>query len=396
MKNKSLKHWLIVLCCCGISASSIGTVVNTAGVFYEPICQDLGVLRGSVAMHTTLACLATAIVCLFAPSLLKRYNFKMLIFVGALLTAGSTILMAFSRSILVFNILGTIKGIGAGMYHMLLMSKILNNWFSKSRGLATSIAFSFSGVAGAILSPILNTIIQHAGWEQAYIVLGILSFLFVLPALLIPFSLDPRKDGYLPYGYEQEEQNMTKEEVSFNPWSKAFILFILIGTLTTFVSGFTSHLPGYASSLGISATIGALLISGGMIGNIGSKILLGILSDLFGVFKSIYLMIGINILSLVLLLFIPVDFVMICTSVLFGSIYGISAVGLPLLTKEFFGEQAYVKAFSYVSFAMNVGGAVALSIIGYVFDWLQSYPIIIVLLIVVQIFNSIGIYLLKK
>ena len=70
--NKTMKHWLIVACCCGLAASSVGVVVNTVGVFYAPVSKSLGVLRGTFALSATCTMIAIALISLIVPMLLKH------------------------------------------------------------------------------------------------------------------------------------------------------------------------------------------------------------------------------------------------------------------------------------------------------------------------------------
>ena len=42
-KTGSMPHWLLVLCCCGMSASSIGLGINSMGLFNGPVSAALGV-----------------------------------------------------------------------------------------------------------------------------------------------------------------------------------------------------------------------------------------------------------------------------------------------------------------------------------------------------------------
>lgn len=58
---------------------------------------------------------------------------------------------------------------------------------------------------------------------------------------------------------------------------------------------------------------------------------------------------------------------------MFGSCYSIGAVALPLLTKYFFGIDNYARVFPKISFASNLGAAISLSMVGYIYDFFGSY-----------------------
>ena len=110
------KYSLVVLAMCGLAASCLGVCTSSVGVFYGAVTEDLGILKGTFAMHSTLALLTTAVVSLFVPKLLERFSLKKLIFAGTVLAAGATALMTFSRHIALFYVLGVLRGVGCALF----------------------------------------------------------------------------------------------------------------------------------------------------------------------------------------------------------------------------------------------------------------------------------------
>ncbi len=58
---------------------------------------------------------------------------------------------------------------------------------------------------------------------------------------------------------------------------------------------------------------------------------------------------------------------------LFGSVYSVGAVGIPLLTRYFFGNEHYAQAYSVIGFFTSIGSSSSLAIIGYLFDLFGTY-----------------------
>ena len=77
--------------------------------------------------------------------------------------------------------------------------------------------------------------------------------------------------------------------------------------------------------------------------------------------------------GIVLLIFGNNFILLIIGAFLFGSSYAIGAVSLPLLTKYFFQVDHYAKVFPSISFASNLGAAISLSMVGYIYDFFGSY-----------------------
>ncbi len=399
IKNSGMKYWIILACCCLVAASSIGIVVNTVGVFYTPVSTALGVSQGDFTLHATFCLLATAITSLLIPQVMSKISTKKMVLIGVLLTAISTFAMGFAHNVVLFYILGTIRGIGAALYGPIAVTTTINNWFYKQNGFATSIALCFSGVAGAVLSPVFTSLIESIGWESTYFVVGIITLLCTLPYILYPFKEKPEDEGMLPYKKEAADTNTqetTAQKSNFNFLQPKFIIFFIIGIILTFLTGMSSHLPTYAISIGLTSAAGSLMLSACMVGNICSKFLIGLLSDKIGIIKSVFTMVAVNMLAVVLFILFKSEYMSLAASFLFGSIYSVCAVGLSLMCRSFFGDENYSSAYSKINFASNFGAAFAVTIIGYIYDFTSSYSLIFIICLVISVLSIVGISTIRK
>ncbi|WP_288687516.1 MFS transporter [uncultured Catenibacterium sp.] len=392
MSHKSYKHWMVVFLMCCLAASSIGLCTNAIGVFYTPVSQSLDVLNGTFALHATLSTLATALTSLKISRAIKKHSYKKILLIGVILSSGATWLMSYCTSVYAFYILGILRGIGVGIYGMVPITVVITNWFDKKHGLATSLALSFSGLSGAIFSPLLSSWIIHYGWQMTYRFMAVCIFTLVLPALIIPWNIDPQKEDLLPYGYKERKQTIHIQNNKVNLLTISFICMCLFTLLHTSITGISQHLSGISVSIQLSATIGATLMSLAMIGNISTKLLIGLLSDLFTPVKAVIIMILTNCISLVLL-FIGVihkeTLLLYIGSFMFGSIYSVGAVGIPMLTRYFFGNKNYAKTYSVIGFLTNVGSASSLTLIGYLYDFTHSYQIVFIIALCFHLINLI-------
>lgn len=360
MINKSYKHWMIVFLMCCLAASSIGLCTNAIGVFYTPVSKSLHVLKGTFAMHATLSTLTTALTSLKMSKIIKKYNYKKILLIGSLLSSISTWMMSYSQSVYSFYILGVLRGIGVGIGGMVPITVIITNWFDEKYGLATSLALSFSGLAGAIFSPLLSSWITCYGWQMTYRLMAICIFILVFPVLIVPWKINPQEENLLPYGYQERKDTIKIQDKKINLITISFLCMCIFTLLHTSITGISQHLSGIALSIRLSATSGAILMSLAMIGNISTKLLIGFLSDLLNPIKAVIIMILTNCLSL-LLLFLGVIhqeiMLLYIGSFMFGSIYSVGAVGIPMLTRYFFGNENYARTYSFIGFLTNVGSA---------------------------------------
>ncbi len=144
-------------------------------------------------MHATLSTLITALTSLKMSKLIRKYNYKKILLIGVLLSSVSTWMMSYSRSVYLFYILGILRGIGVGIGGMVPITVIITNWFDEKHGLATSLALSFSGLAGAIFSPLLSSWIISYGWQMTYRLMASCILILVLPVLIVPWKINPKK-----------------------------------------------------------------------------------------------------------------------------------------------------------------------------------------------------------
>lgn len=299
--------------------------------------------------------------------------------------------MAASSQLWQFYILGAIRGFSTGMFSIVTITMIINHWFIEKNGLATSIVLGFSGLVGAAFSPIFSLIITQIGWRGAYGVEAVLIGLLCLPAIIYPFAIRPEDEGSEAYG----KQAFKNEDVSMEH-NKNLLTGLQLGALLVFagfigfMSSMTQHLPGYADSVGLSATIGASLLSMGMIGNIISKLIVGVLSDRIGSFKATLVLLVLAFIGTILLLQTQVAYLMLLAAFLYGSCYGLGSVSLALVTRGIFGIKGYEKNFPIISFCGNLGAAIAFSAIGYIYDFSASYFPAIILLLLLLIVSMIS------
>ena len=378
-----LKHYFVLIAMCGLAAASIGVTVNTAGVFYTPIAEDLAVGRGSIAMMITITSLVAAVIAIFVPKMLKESTLKIIIIAATALLAGSTFLISRCTSLWQIYIISVFRGIGDGLISFVLITMIINYWFYANRGLFTSLVMAFSGVPGVLLSPVFTGIINSSGWRTGFVWVAIATLICCVPAILLPFSIQPASAGLKPYGYDafMKERESGRTVViddrpkPFNYFNPKFMLAIVVAICTSIVAAVPSHLPGYAVSIGKAASVGAMMLSVAMAFNILSKLAFGVLNDRIGAYKSVLVMSAVNMLGCLILLFVPIDFALYVGSGFYAVTFAISAVGVAMISGYLFGMEYYAAAYPVLSFVGGAANAVGGALVGSLYDATGSYTI---------------------
>lgn len=380
MKNKSIWHVLTVVACCGLTASSLGLIFNCVGVFYSPISTELGVGRGTVALFATCCALANGFCSPLFGRLLRRFSMRPILVASILIAGLATMALSRVQSVWQLYVLGVIQGISVSCFASVPVTIIITNWFEQKHGLATGIAFCFSGVGGAVFSPLFGMLITSEGWRTAFVLLGAAVLLFALPGALFILRLTPAERNLLPYGAEGQRSasasDVARPATHRVSWLNAtFWLVAMLAVFANFCTALTQHLPGFAESMGLGAAAGAAMVSATMLGNVSSKLITGIVSDWVGPLRACMIMLSISLLALILLLTFPTGtlFVALIAGYMFGSIYSVCSVGMPLVTRHVFGAEKYAAVFPRITIVASLGSSCAIAIIGYIYDFTRSY-----------------------
>lgn len=361
MKNKS--HLFVLVVCCCIVAASIGMLTNSAGVFFTPIAEDLGVGKGAVSMSLTLANIAYAFGGLMTVKVIHENNFKKMVFLFGTVYAISTALLSIAQSVFLLYVFSLIRGASTGIAGMVLVTILINNHYKEGVGFATSIALGFSGIAGALLSLVFSWMIGIAGWRLTYVVEGILAFFLYLPCIVGPVSLNNRI---------KEDAVESKDTTTSTTGVVPLPIFVLVCAYTFLIASVTA-LPQHFPSLASTAAVGSLMVSVTMVMNTAGKIILGAISDKIGAEKAlegygVLVVIGL----LVLVSFKSHPIFSIVGAVLVGLVYAMSAVGAVLLSQNLFRE-SYNAYYPKVSLVGTISNALFTTAVGFVYDIANSY-----------------------
>lgn len=394
--------WLVLLACCGCAAGAIGICLNSVGVFYGPVTQELGFSRGAFAFHATLSSITTGLLCPVAAILFQKLPVRLLMTTGVLLAVASTAAMATADSLWLFYLFGFVRGLGCTLFASTPLTMIIGHWFTRRHGAAIGVVFSFSGIAGAFFSPWFSHLIAQNGWRSTHLVMAVCLAAVSLPGALLlrasPSGKGTRSDeatglmdtvaahsgedtgaaGSETMRIGEETAQNGGEAGRFPVFSLQFLMTGCFIVLSISITGVAQHFPGYAQTIDRTAQFGATMLSAAMIGNIAFKLLIGVLSDRMGPVRACTLMGIINASSLLMLLVAgnhAGTAGLYLLSFLFGAIYSVGAVGIPLVIRHLYGSAQYVTAFGYAGALVSIGGAFSLTTIGYLYDWTGSYRI---------------------
>ncbi|HIW75782.1 MULTISPECIES: MFS transporter [Gordonibacter] len=377
--------WLILIGCCFMQAGGLGAVLDAAGVFFVPVCEDLGFLRSELSLYLTFYFIATVFAMPIVGKWITKFDLNRVLSVSFALVVAAVAAMGFYTEPWQWWISGVVFGLAGSFIFVVPAPILIGNWFHTHRGLALGVAMSFSGIGGAALGPVFTLLIQTVGWREAYFIAAGIMALLVLPWTLVVFKLRPEDMGLKPYGWtEADEQTERVREERHEglpgvPLSKAlktvpFVCMFLFSGLIAYFAGFNSHLPGYAQSIGFSAMVGSSLLTAVMVGNVVEKLLIGWLNDKVGVQFTVNIQLAMVALGFMGFILAGDNLVLLYVSAfLFGAQNSLVSVSTPLLIRQLFGERDFPAIFTYARIGTGVIGCLGPVTVAAVFDATGSF-----------------------
>ena len=323
------RYLLVVAAMCGLSAATVGLITNIAGLFFTPMAEEFGVLKGAASMTLTIANICVALGGLATRRLTKMMPLRILLVAGVAVLAGSTFGISLAPGIGVAYALSATRGLAGGVIGFVLITYVLNKWFVAQLGLVTSLAMGFSGLAGALFTPLIQPVVSGMGWRAGQVLVAALTVILCLPAILFVPSTDPGDVGLAPLGGELAPASSAAKK-SKPPIKVDRMLFagvVLYAVLSAAVSAMPQHFPGFAEEVGLTAAVGAGMISACMVANTLGKIVMGWLTDHIGARASIMVYTALVIASIAALLLVHVPAAFLAAAFLFGLCYARATVG---------------------------------------------------------------------
>lgn len=382
-KHKIHPAWIQMICCCAIIFVGLGVVINTAGIFFVSVTEELGIGRAALSLYMTVQGIANVIFLPIASKILPKYNIRVTLSLATVLIAVALAAMSSYNTVYLWYVSGAAIGIGMSFVGTYSVPLIINNWFKKKEGLAMGIAMACAGLAGVILNPVMASLIATRGWRTAYLVLAVIVAVILLPLMMFVIRFKPSDVGLKPYGEEDNaaEGNAnasTPEMVGLSAAeaykTSAFYLLCIAAACISMTTSIWSHFAGHAAASGYTTTMAATFVSCSMFGAMVGKVALGMLRDRLGIKKMIIIGCSFALVGLLLIIFgssalIP----MLIGGALYGVGCGLPATSMPFATKEVCGNKAFSAIYASVTMFTTIVSQFTIPIIGQIYDMTQSY-----------------------
>ena len=378
----------------------------TLAVFIYPMSEDLGWSRTLIAGAASLGGLVATVASPVVGWALDRYGARVIMTGSVLILGLSTMSLAWATVPIAFYLAyGTGRVIFSSPLN-LGPSVVVSRWFIRRRGRATGILF-LSHSVGMVTFPLLaGLVIKYRGWEDAWIVLGVLVWVLALGPVSMLVRQSPESMGLQPDGdlLEQTDPGTETPAASDEPsWTlreavrtpTLWLLALATGSLFLLQSGTNIHQGAYFLDQGLGLGVSAATLSLNAVFTGAGSLFWGWLVDRVPVQ---YTYAGVALMMAVALVLFPMANTTI-EALIVASIFGAAVGGIlvvPVVAyANYFGRKSLSAIRGVTEPFVSLGQAIGALFSGIIYDLTGSYKDAFLILAILG-FATIGLLLLTR
>jgi len=358
------------------------SAMYVVAVVLPAVQAEFGVGRSEASLPYTLLMIGFGFGGILMGRLADRFGVTVPLFIGAAGLGLGFLAAAMAPNIWLFALA---HGIGLGLFGCSATFAPLvadtSLWFVRRRGIAVGICASGNYLAGAVWPPIVQHIVETAGWRTAYGVLAVVSAV-ALP--LLALALRPRPPTAVtgaggasaaasPGAAGSVLAQRSDRPFGLSPGAAQALLCVAGLACCVAMSMPQVHIVAYCGDLGYGAARGAQMLSLMLAFGIASRLISGLICDRIGGLRT--LLLGSVLQGVALLLFIPFDSMtsLFIISAMFGLFQGGIVPSYAIIVREHFPPaEAGARVGTVLMFTM-LGMALGGWLSGQVFDLTGSY-----------------------
>ena len=183
----------------GIFASGPGQS-HTFSVFVGPIGRDLGLSSAAIASAYGAATLLAAFCLPYMGKLVDRHGPRRMAIIVTVLLGLACMLFGAAAGLLTLALgFAALRFLGQGSL-MMNCANLVAQWFSRKRGFAMGLMALGFAASMAVHPPLGQFLIAQFGWRWAWVILGLTTWLILLPPVLLLVVDKPEDKGLRPDG----------------------------------------------------------------------------------------------------------------------------------------------------------------------------------------------------
>jgi len=370
------------------SVVSVGMTIYLFGVFQDALVDAFDTSVAVLSYGPSLFTLASGVLSpligrMLATSTRSGLSIRSVMFAGALALGFGLIGLSRAPSLPIAAVVfGGAIAPGAILMGPLLGQALVTNWFDADRGRMLGIVSAGTTVGGMLMPPLAAQLIGMLGWRDSMATLGVLALALMLPAIALLVRDRPaRAIVNAGVGSSEPATDTSVSTIALLRDPRLWLVGFAFGFI--FSAGLISTLfmVPYATEIGISLEVGAV-VAGARAGCAAAgKIAFGSLADRFGVLPVLWVVVASEALLTAVLIATrdPWGFV-----ALFISIGFVGGAPLPLkatMAAQLFGRDNFPAAMGLLQSLAMPFQLVLAPVGGYVYTQTGTYASVFMLTI---------------
>jgi MFS family permease len=358
---------------------------GTFGVFYVALLDAFGWTRAVTAGALSLSIIVEGIFHPVVGTLTDRLGGrKTLVLGGVVLVIGLACSATISSVWQLYFWVGIVSAAGISLIGMVPHVAIISRHYAKRKATALGIAWAGGGVGIFLLVPATAAMISNWGWPSAYVGLGALVAILVVPPIFLftptnhsqPKTAESAAHG-AGHGTQQvQDGDWTVKRALTN--SSFWLLFTARVLASLGNQIIVTHQVAHAVDVGYPKVFAASIF--GLMGvvSIAGRLGFGYLSDVMRrevVYTWVQLVSAVGTVALMATTDSSWPILLYISAVFYGLGQGSRALVLSAISIDVFKGKNFGAIFGYFTLSVGIGGAIGAWLGGYLFDVTHSYMV---------------------
>ena len=373
--------WFIVVASALVLLTSFG-IEYSFGIFFKALQFEFSWNRALTSSLFSFHLLATGFFSILGGHCLDRYGPRRMFSVMGFITGLSLILVSrASAPWQLYLSYSLLLPMGTGAIYILVMGAT-SRWFLRKRASALGIIGAGGGLGSVIMSPVIAWMIASYDWRTAYLLLGALAWLVMIPLALV-FKKDPSEVGQSVDGgvitkgpagsdWDKEKGKALSQAVKTKQFWQYFLIWFSYSYCLHIVMG---HLVPRAEDSGIDPVRAATVLSLLTAATIPSRVVAGFMADRFNKNRIYVVCALVHLLAMIWLTRADELWMFYVFALGYGLAYGSIDPPIIAMVGESFGLDQLGSILGVLMVAWGLGSAAGPFVSGLIFDLSGEYTL---------------------
>ncbi|WP_047863998.1 MFS transporter [Rubrobacter aplysinae] len=336
-----------------VAAATLATFCSGPGqsfvfsIFVDPIIRDTGLSRVHVSTLYALGTAVSAVMVVVVARMVDRFGARLMLAGIALALGVACFGMSFAAGPLaLFLGFAALRALGQGSLPT-TASILTAQWFVTRRGRAMSVVILGLALSNAALPALSQFLVGSVGWRQAYMGLGIMVWLLLIPVAIFVVRDRPEKIGAHPDGADHPPADETEDTASREGGNRKrvllspdfWLLAVPVAAIPFVVTALVFHQVSILGAGGVSAAAAAGIFIAFAAASAGATALAGPLIERLGPLRPLWLSLGLLLAAVVGLQFVSTPALATVYALVLGSASGIHGVVNGVIWAHYYGRR---------------------------------------------------------